>query len=72
MDKLLDELAEATENLHHAARRASLARAEETDATNRLNAAQKAVDAQMAELRAKAPRGSDWADRGRQRGEVVS
>lgn len=43
-----------------AQQRASMARSEETDALNRLNAAQKAFDAAIADLKKQAPRESDW------------
>lgn len=63
MDELLNELAAATETLKAAERNASEARRVETNAINRLNNVQKAVDTKLAELRAKAPRGSDWASK---------
>lgn len=71
MDELLNTLAAATERLEHATRRENEASREKTQAINDLNAAQKAVDAKLAEMRKKAPQESDWADRGRQRGEVA-
>lgn len=71
MDELLKTLAEATESLRIATQRADDARREQINAVNHLNGVQKAVDAKLDEMRKKAPQGSDWADRGRQRGEVA-
>lgn len=71
MDELLNELAAASESLAIAASRAADASREKTTAINRLNAAQKAVDAKLAEMRKNAPQESDWADRGRGGVEVA-
>lgn len=60
MEKLLNDLAAATENYKAANLRAADARREETDAVNKLNDAQKAVDVAMVEMQSKAPVGSNW------------
>jgi hypothetical protein len=53
-------LVTTTERYRSAENRAATARREETDALNSMNAAQKALDARLAEMRKTAPRGSDW------------
>jgi hypothetical protein len=62
--KTLVDLAEAVEEARfaydEAKRQASYARNDECGALNRLNAAQKAFDAAVEELRQKSPRDSDW------------
>lgn len=64
MSKSISELHQAvvsaTEAHQSAQSRASIARNEETDARNRLNEAQKAFDAAVAEMRKQAPRDSEW------------
>ena len=55
----------ATEHFRSTSARAAAVRREETDATNRMNDAQKAFDARIDEMRKAAPQGSDWkSDRG--------
>lgn len=53
---------------------ASFASNRATDALNKLNQAQKAMDAALAELRKKAPRSTDWHEQAhpRKRFEVAS
>ena len=61
--KLADLVAEleAATDRHAAAERAeSAARSQMCEAMNRLNAAQKALDAHMRKLKEKAPWNSDW------------
>jgi chromosome segregation ATPase len=70
LGKLIEELNEAKANYDAAEVREAQARSNCTDALNRLNKAQAAVDACMGELREKAPRRSDWAEK-RRRGEPV-
>lgn len=57
---LFSELEKATEEHKDAERAESQARSVLTAATNRLNAAQKAVDEHMAKLRKAAPWNTDW------------
>lgn len=61
-DELVKEVAQAGEALKDATTRVALAEREETNARNRLNAAQKAFDAAVLELRKSAPRNTDWYD----------
>lgn len=60
MEELLQALQFADAAYQSAANRASIARSEEIDTRNRLNAAQKAVSARMDTLMKNAPRDSDW------------
>ena len=55
------DVAKATTALADAERETSFARSRETSARNDLNAAQRAFDAAVAEVRKAAPRDSDWA-----------
>lgn len=56
----LNELADAHHELVGCQAAVSMARAKETDARNRCNNAQKAVDKAMAQIRANAPKDTDW------------
>ncbi len=58
--ELFAELEAATEQHKDAERAESQARSVLTDATNRLNQAQKAVDEHMKKLRSSAPWNTDW------------
>lgn len=53
-------LAKAISDWKLAETSASRARSEETAALNRMNQAQKALDAALTKLREEAPRGSEW------------
>lgn len=53
-------LVEATAEYVSAERRTAAARSEETAALNRMNHAQKALDARIDEMRKTAPQGSGW------------
>lgn len=57
---LHNDIVHAAQAHQSAQQRASIARNEETDALNRLNQAQKAFDAAIAELKKQAPRDSEW------------
>jgi hypothetical protein len=57
---LVSDLADAAKAREEAERAESLARSVSTDALNRLNAAQRAFDAAVAEMKKKAPRDSNW------------
>lgn len=59
--ELEKELADATTASASAEQAESLARRTATDAHNRLNAAQRAVDMRVAEMKKAAPAGSDWS-----------
>jgi hypothetical protein len=61
LDELVKDLQLAKESYESAQQRERFARNETTSCLNRLNAAQKAVDARMQTLRKHAPRDSDWA-----------
>ncbi len=67
---LLTEHAAAVEALEAAQQQTSIARTAETDACNRLNDTQKAIDALIEEQRQKAPYNSDWG-RKRSRGVAI-
>lgn len=56
----LNELHEAQRELAGCQAATSMARNKETDARNRCNNAQKAVDKAMAQIRANAPKDTDW------------
>ncbi len=58
-DLLADEAA-ARQQLKDAEQAESIARSASTAARNRLNAAQKAIDEAMRDLRKSSPRESDW------------
>lgn len=60
--QLAEALTQATALHAAAANEASIARRAETDALNRLNEAQKAMDAEIAKMRNEAKAG-DWANR---------
>lgn len=60
MEKEFEELRLATEAKMAAEVLMRQARQAETNAINRLNAAQKAIDNAMTRLRAQAPRESEW------------
>jgi len=64
-EKLLQELAERTEDLKRCTTRSDAARREETAAINALNDVQKRVDAALSSMKLKAPRGSDWHESAR-------
>lgn len=57
---LLKELDGANNELTSAAARASMASQEETNARNRVNSLQRNIDAELAEIRRKAPRHTEW------------
>lgn len=59
--ELEKELADATTASASAEQAESLARVRATDARNRVNAAQRAVDMRVAEMKKAAPAGSDWS-----------
>lgn len=65
MQNELNELHAATEAHAAAVATANQARRFETDAVNRLNAAQKAVSTKLAEMQRGAPRDTDWAEQRR-------
>lgn len=69
IEDLLKAQREAALAYEAAEQRESLACSECTDALNRLNAAQRAVDAALAEIRKTAPHRSDWRSRGAARAE---
>lgn len=69
--ELTAELDDAGLALRAAQAQTGHARRAETEAINRLNEAQKVFDAKMDEMRANAPRGSDWANRDRRSVEVA-
>jgi exonuclease VII small subunit len=58
----MQEYAEANDALAAATKDMQSASARETAARNRVNNAQKKLDAILAEMRKQAPRGSDWWD----------
>lgn len=60
LQELVADVEAATREYVEADKRESAARAAEVDAVNRLNNAQKALDAYVDGLRSRAPRGSDW------------
>jgi hypothetical protein len=60
LQELTQELDDADQALQAAQLRSGHARREETEATNRLNEAQKAFDARVSEMRKTSPHGSDW------------
>ncbi len=62
-DAALAELHSAVEAHAEAAQAASFARARETDALNRLNTAQRAMDDLDTKMRESMPRDSDWKRR---------
>lgn len=64
---LLAELQLAQAHHEEMTRAEAVARSNECTARNRVNAAQKAIDAAMAELKKAAPRDSDWAQQARPR-----
>lgn len=68
--QLISELEAATREYESAERAENLARTTETNAVNRLNRAQAAVDAHLEGLRGKAPNRSDWSS-ARRRKEAV-
>lgn len=63
--ELVREVEEARENLELKQQAASFADKAETGALNRFNAATKALDARLAEIKKAAPRGTDWNQQGR-------
>ena len=65
MSDALRELESATKEHEDAQRITGEARSRETDAVNRLNAAQKRVDELVAGMKKGAPRDSDWGRVGR-------
>lgn len=69
MIKLFEELRMAMDQHESATRQADIARGEQTDALNRLNKAQQAIDKAVDEARKNAPRDTDWK---RERGMPVS
>lgn len=71
LQELTAELDDADLALQAAQAQTGHARRAETEATNRLNEAQKAFDAKVAEMRSTSPRGSDWANRDRRSVEVA-
>lgn len=58
--ELFEELAKAHDAYTQAEKEESVARGVRTEALNRLNRAQKAVDESMEQLRKDAPRETDW------------
>ncbi len=58
--ELHTDLEQAGKSYESARQRASMARNEEADARNKLNQAQKAFDAAVAEMKKQAPCDSDW------------
>lgn len=60
MEKELEELRLATEAANAAKAIEDQARRAHTDARNRLNAAQRAIDSALQRMKASAPRESDW------------
>lgn len=60
MNEAIIELANAIERHAQAQRRASEARGEECAALNRINEAQKKVDALVQTMKKQSPRESDW------------
>ncbi|WP_155738127.1 hypothetical protein [Sphingobium yanoikuyae] len=60
--QLAEALSQATAHHNQASNEASIARRAETEALNRLNDAQKAMDAAIAKMRNEAKAG-DWASR---------
>lgn len=60
LQELVADVERATREYEEASKRASAANSAECDAVNRLNEAQKALDAYVDGLRSRAPRGSDW------------
>lgn len=65
---LIAELQLAQAHHEDLVRAEAMARSNECVARNRVNAAQKAIDAAMADLKKAAPRDSDWAQERRPRG----
>lgn len=74
--KLIDELNDARGRYESAKIEESTARGNATTALNRLNAAQRAVDGAIEQVKKQAPRDSDWqrreAERTRQPTKVAS
>lgn len=60
LKKAMDEMAAAEATYEAARKDAAYARNRETDALNRLNAAQKAVDKAIDAIRSQSSPGSDW------------
>lgn len=60
--ELANEVSDATIAYEHAKAEEQAASSRETAARNRLNHAQKAFDKAVEELKAKAPRSSDWME----------
>ncbi len=58
--ELFEELRQANEAFKIAQVETSAARSRETDALNRVNNAQRAISALIAELRKNSPRDTDW------------
>jgi hypothetical protein len=67
MQHLINELKEAQNALETAEKRTAIARNEQCNALNRVNNAQKAIDAAILELRKGSPRQSEWKRRGEPR-----
>lgn len=65
LEKLFEELDLAEETYRVALEREREARGRASDALNKLNLAQKEVDKRIAEMKAKAPRDSEWKQRER-------
>jgi hypothetical protein len=65
LEQLVVELTQATEALTEASKNEDIARQETTSARNKVNAAQKALDARMDTLRRKAPWNTDWSNKDR-------
>lgn len=63
IQQLCDELTAATREFNEAEKKESWARSETTICKNRLNQAQKALEARMTTLAKDAPRDSDWGQR---------
>lgn len=66
--EIVADLEAAQSEYREAAFAASLARASETTALNRLNDAQEQFDAAIAQLKDRAPAGSDWKSMTREKG----
>jgi chromosome segregation ATPase len=60
LEKMLQDLSEATKRLEEAIKDVQSANRAEIDALNTVNTLQKQVDKYMVELRSKAPLRSDW------------
>lgn len=63
--KIFEDLAAARQNYENAKTESDAARRKEIEALNRLNEAQKTVEAEMEKLRKEHPSASDWGSRGR-------